>query len=125
MLFIVLENIIRSIRKHIPCQQCKKHYRLQDFYISDIYEGEMLIELTCKHCNNSMTLSAVITETNQGISMVKEDTFGTKPFQNKNTQTHTVKENPISEDEISKVNNTLKAFNGGFSDLFKSQNKTS
>ncbi len=115
MLYVILEKIIRSIRHHIPCPHCKKKFRLRDFFISDLLDGELYIELDCANCKRSSTIAASITSSYQGISFVSNNEVDNSDKK----QSKMNKVMPISKDELKKFNDKFKSFSGGFTELFK------
>lgn len=119
MLFIVFQYLVRSISKTIPCQACKKHFRLRDIYIVDLLEGEVYIEMNCRNCEAQTTIAANITPNQQGIQLIQDESMVNNDSKDIQKKTSKVATTQVSKNELKKLNTMLKSYKGGFKSLFK------
>jgi hypothetical protein len=103
MNFAELKEIIKYLKKTVPCSTCNKRLINEDIKVLSTFNGEALFHVNCHHCGNQLLAHITILEkTSEGSSINIE----------------TRKAGQISENDILDIHNFLKQFNGDFIQLF-------
>lgn len=111
-----LFEVLKYVRKSIPCPNCQKRYNIQNISVLASTKFECLLELNCKYCKKSSLTDLVATP--------RDSTKNTKDIEN-----HEIRETVplvnqifrggINENDILDIKNFLKSFDGDFKKLFK------
>ena len=103
MNFAELKDIIKYLKKTVPCGTCKKRLINEDIRVLTTHNGEGLFHIHCHRCRNQLLAHVTIFEnTSEGSSINIE----------------TRKTGMISENDYLDIHNFLKQFNGDFIQLF-------
>lgn len=98
-----LQEIIKHIKKIVPCSNCKKKFMNEDLEVISTFQNEGLFHFSCRNCRTQLLVHANIVSQN-------EDT--------KNYSIATHDADKISKNEILDMHNFLGNFNGDFENLF-------
>src|SRR3989338_8810402 len=101
MLFVVLQYLIRAISRTIPCPNCKKAFRLRDFYVADLLDGEIFMDVDCNNCGAQVSIIANVTQSQKGIQVIQEDN---SEINSGGAATKTAKMIHISKHELKTLN---------------------
>ena len=103
MNFAELKEIIKYLKKAVPCGTCNKRLINEDIRVLSTFGTEALFHINCHHCQNQLIVHITILEHTSERSSI-------------NIETH--KTGKISENDILDIHNFLQQFNGDFKQLF-------
>jgi len=96
MKYIELKNIIRHVKKNIPCQECTYTFKEKDITIIGIIQDTVFLDITCPGCKSHTIVNVNLLQNGKGVSYKHK--VGTKE--------------PISKNEVLDMHNFLKTFKG-------------
>lgn len=102
MNYIELKEILREIKKTMPCQKCGHFYKDEEIWILGTIFQQGFFITHCSKCKNEMIINM---------------SFHTHRIAHRSIK-KTAKFQPISTNDILDMRNFLKQFNGDFSSLF-------
>lgn len=103
-----LQEIIKHLKKSIPCNSCKKKFANEGLHVITTFQNEALLHLNCFNCHNQLLLHVAI------VNQQKHEHGEGKNILN--IQAH--QPGKISTNEILDIHNFLNQFNGDFKELF-------
>ncbi len=103
MNFAELKEIIKYLKKAVPCSTCNKKLLNEDIRVLSTYGGEALFYIKCHNCTNQLIVHITILERTSERSSINIETR---------------KAGDISQNDILDIHNFLKQFNGDFKQLF-------
>ena len=98
-----LQEIIKHLKRVVPCNRCKKRFSSEELQVISTYNNEGLFHLKCTGCSNQLIVHAAIVNKNEPENMP--------------VQTHQI-EHHINTNEVLDMHNFLNQFNGDFKELF-------
>lgn len=103
MSYAELKEIIKHLKKVMPCNNCKKKFMNEDMRVLSTFNNEALFHFRCHTCANQLMVHVSVVEQNEKVNKL-------------NIQT----QNPgsISPNDILDIHNFLNQFNGDFKTLF-------
>lgn len=122
MNFGELSQIVKYLKKNLPCNHCQKSYDPQDIEVLSTFEEQGLFSLNCPKCKNQLLVHITI---NDGETTVQEN----GPMENLPARKHrslehhlagrqTISSQIISSDDVIDMHCFLGEFNGDFKKLF-------
>lgn len=103
MNYIDLKEVIKHLKKVLPCSTCEKKFTSRDFYLLSTFQNEGLFHLHCHNCHNELLVHVAIS-----YEKKKNSVF------NIQTRPH----GRISANEVLDMHNFLNKFNGDFKAIF-------
>jgi len=104
-----LKEIIKHIKKVVPCSSCSKKFTDDKIDVLSVFGNDCLFQLSCPACSNQLVIHVTLTDQTQN---------DTKHL---NIRTHN---GPyISQNDVLDTHNFLNHFNGDFAKLFSSEPK--
>lgn len=97
-----LHEIIRHLKRVVPCNVCKSTFTNEDLHVLSTYQNEGWLSFCCHSCKNQLLVHVAI------VNRLKKN--------NLNISIHTQK--PVTSNEVIEMHNFLKNFNGDFKNLF-------
>ncbi|MCC7197533.1 hypothetical protein IT413_05060 [Candidatus Peregrinibacteria bacterium] len=111
MNFAELKEIIKQLKKIVPCSQCNKKFIEDGIRVLTTIQNEGLFHMSCFNCNNQVIVHVTISE-QEGDEIEQ-----TLPDMSKmNIRTH--RNIPVNENDILDIHNFLNSFNGDFKEFF-------
>jgi hypothetical protein len=107
MNFAELKEIIRHLKKVVPCTTCQKKFLDEDMRVLFTIGNDALFHLSCHNCKNQLIVRITITEQTTEKSQIN---------------IHTQQASEISHNDILDIHNFLNSFNGDFEKLFSEIN---
>lgn len=98
MNFENIKEVVRHLKKTLPCKNCKKIYRYKDISVVVATPTEGIFALKCNKCQLTTLAEVAINSYREHQSIV-------------------------SHKDVDEMHNFLETFNGDFKALFKSSNK--
>lgn len=98
-----LKEIIKHIKKVIPCGNCRKKFNDDDIHVLSTFQNDALFYFHCHFCNNQLVVHVSIVEQGKKNNKI-------------NIQAQSAPK--ISTNEILDLHNFLNKFNGDFKELF-------
>lgn len=105
MNYTELKEIVKQLKKMVPCNVCHKKFMNEDLQVLSTYHNEGLFHFYCHNCKNQLVVH---------VSIVVQNDEKTANF---NIKTHTG--DLINPNEVLDMHNFLNQFNGDFKQLFK------
>jgi hypothetical protein len=105
MNFSELQQIIKHLKKEVPCHACQKKFGNRGMQVISTFQNEALLQMDCFNCTNRLLVHVAIINQQQEKGTLKpqaEFTFHSE----------------ISKNEILDMHNFLNKFNGDFKELF-------
>lgn len=103
MHYAELKEIIKHLKKTLPCNTCNQRFADEDFKVLSTFNHEALFHFHCLKCNNQLLVHAAIVEQTPNGSKL-------------NIQAQ--KTDKISYNDFLDIHNFLNQFNGDFKELF-------
>lgn len=103
MNFNELKEIIKHLRKVVPCNSCERKFETEGIQVLSTYADEGLFYFTCSNCLNQLIIH---------VSIVDHD----EKEKSLNIQASTAPE--VSKNDVLDIHNFLAGFNGDFKNLF-------
>lgn len=98
-----LKEIIKYVKKTVPCGYCNKKFTDEGIKLVSQMGNDLLFHFSCDHCGNQLMIHVTLSEHEQNPNRLKI-----------NTHNHPM----ISHDEVLDIHNFLNKFNGDFRSLF-------
>ncbi len=115
-----LQQIIRYIRKSLPCSQCKKAYTNDNIEVLSTFDDQALFHLNCSHCTNQIIVHVTISD--QETTLTSKETDTQQIIQAKkamNERAHrSIGKADITLNDVIDIHQFLNTFNGDFKSLF-------
>lgn len=108
-----LYEVLKYVRKSIPCPNCQKRYNIQNISVLASTKFECLLELHCKYCKKSSLTDLVATPKDSQNSVESLEMKESVPLVNQ------IFRGGINKDDVLDIKNFLKNFDGDFKKLFK------
>jgi len=105
--FAELHEIIKYLKKAIPCGNCNKKRISEEIVVLFTYGVEALLHIDCSHCHNQVMVHITILEQTSEKSSINITTTPAKS---------------ISPNDILEIHTFLNQFNGDFKQLFTEYN---
>ncbi len=97
-----LREIIRHLKRVVPCSHCKKKLSNEEISLMATFHQESLLHLSCLQCGNQLIVHVSIVNKNDSSTL--------------SIKTH--EGSHISQNEVLDMHNFLGQFNGDFKQLF-------
>jgi hypothetical protein len=119
-----LNQIIRYLKKTLPCSQCQTPYDNAGIEVLSTFDDQGLFNLNCFQCNNQLLVHITISDDEKHLSDPKkvgrQSIRAHRSLTDKDFTT-TVHESYISTDDVIDMHTFLNQFNGDFKKLFSRQ----
>jgi|GEM_PF-706773 len=120
MNFSELSQIIRYLRKTLPCSQCQASYENESIEVLSTFDDQGLFNLDCHKCQNQLLVHITISDEEQNLSEPKKK--GHQIIRAHRSITEMGFENihgkHISTDDVINMHVFLNQFDGNFKNLF-------
>ena len=104
MIYPELKEIIKQLKKAVPCNVCHKKFQDEDLQVISTYANEGLFHFDCHNCKNQLVVHvSIMTKRNE-----KHANFNIKSRS----------PDKINPNEVLDMHNFLNKFNGDFKELF-------
>lgn len=107
MNFAELKEIVRHLKKVVPCTTCQKKFLNEDMRVLFTVGSDALFHLICHNCKNQLMVHITVTEQTAEKNQI-------------NIRTKAASE--ISHNDFLDIHNFLRSFNGDFEELFSETN---
>lgn len=97
------KEVIKHIKKTVPCGQCDKKFTDEGIKIVSQMGEDILFHFSCGNCGNQLLIHVTLTEQTQNPNRLKINTHDAAL---------------ISQDDVLDIHNFLNKFNGDFRKLF-------
>lgn len=97
------KEIIKHIKKTVPCSECQKKFTDNEVKLVSQMGSEVLFNFDCNRCKNQLLIHVTLASQKQNKNRLKINSH-------KGAQ--------ISHDEVLDIHNFLEKFNGDFRSLF-------
>jgi hypothetical protein len=107
MNFAELNEIIKYLKKAVPCSNCEKKLVNEDLSVLYTHGSEALLHVNCGTCRNQLIVHITILEQTSEKSAVNITT---------------AKPKTINQNDVLEIHSFLNQFNGDFKQLFTESN---
>jgi len=107
MNYTELKEIVRHIKKMVPCSNCNRKFNNDTIHVLSSYNHEALFHFNCSHCHNQLIVHVTVSDTGDDKSKLS--------IHAKNTHS-------ISQNDVLDMHNFLNGFKGDFRKLFSPEN---
>jgi hypothetical protein len=123
MNFSELSQIVKYLRKTLPCSSCQTPYELEDIEVLSTFDDQGLFNLRCAKCQNQLLVHITISDDDKKQSEQKnkgkQQIIRThRSITEKEIDKQMLSPNQISSDDIIDMHMFLNQFNGDFKQLF-------
>lgn len=98
-----LKDIIRHLKKTVPCSRCNKKFINEEIQVLSTYNTEALMHFNCQKCFNQLLIHVTIVEQTENNNII-------------NIRKH--KANAVNQNDVLDIHNFLNQFKGDFKNLF-------
>jgi transcription initiation factor IIE alpha subunit len=125
MNFNELSQIIRYLKKTLPCANCTNGYKGESIEVLSTFDDQGLFSLKCPKCQNQLLVHITISDEERNMSEPKSK--GTqlirahRAIADKDIEAQTLDGTNISTDDVINMHFFLNQFNGDFKKLFSKQ----
>lgn len=98
-----LKEVIKYIKKTVPCSDCNRKFTDEGVKLVSQMGNDLLFHFTCANCGNQLLIHVTLSDQPQNPNRLKIDTHSASN---------------ISHDEVLDIHNFLNKFNGDFRSLF-------
>ncbi len=119
-----LNQIIKYLKKTLPCSQCQTPYDNTGIEVLSTFDDQGLFNLSCFHCSNQLLVHITISDDEKDLSEPgkkgRQSIRAHRALTEKDI-TATFHGSNISTDDIIDMHTFLNQFNGDFKKLFSKQ----
>ena len=108
MNFAELKEIIKHLKKVVPCSGCSKKFLNEDLRVLSTFGNEALFHINCHNCTNQIIVH---------ITIVEQTT------EKNSISIRTTDAGKISYNDFLDIHNFLNQFNGDFQNLFSPEQR--
>ena len=72
MNFSELSQIVKYLKKTLPCNSCQKHYDPADIEVLSTFDDQGLFSLKCPTCQNQLLVHITISDDEKNLSNPKK-----------------------------------------------------
>lgn len=125
MNFSELSQIIRYLKKTLPCNTCQASYDPQDIEVLSTFDDQGLFSLSCPKCHNQLLVHITVSDEERNLSEPKSK--GTqmirahRSINEKEVEHHVYNSQIISSNDVIDMHCFLGQFNGDFKQLFSNK----
>lgn len=126
MNFSELSQIVRYLKKTLPCNSCQANYDPANIEVLSTFDDQGLFSLKCPKCNNQLLVHITISDEERNLSEPKST--GTQMIRAHRAITettemehHTLSSHMISSNDVIDMHCFLGQFNGDFKQLFSNK----
>ncbi len=121
MNFNELSQIIKYLRKTLPCSHCNEPYANENIEVLSTFDDQGLFNLNCYKCQNQLLVHITISDEEKHISEPnkkgKQIIRAHRAIQENNIE-HQIQGTIITTDDVINMHSFLNQFNGDFKELF-------
>jgi hypothetical protein len=124
MNFSELQQIIRYLRKTLPCSQCQASYDNESIEVLSTFDDQGLFNLNCQKCHHQLLVHITISDDEKNLSDPKKTGKQTIRAHRSITEkdiTASFPGNQISSNDVIDMHTFLNKFNGDFKKLFSNK----
>lgn len=124
MNFSELQQIIKYLRKTLPCSNCQTSYTNESIEVLSTFDDQGLFNLCCHKCSNQLLVHITISDDEKHLSEPKKGNKQTIRAHRALTEKDITASFPghqISTDDVIDMHTFLNNFNGDFKRLFSNQ----
>jgi hypothetical protein len=123
MNFSELSQIVKYLKKTLPCNHCQSSYDPQDIEVLSTFDEQGLFSLNCPKCQNQLLVHITIndgeTSIQESASPENPQTRRHRPVKAKGENNHhAISSQIISSNDVIDMHCFLGEFNGDFKQLF-------
>lgn len=107
MNFNELKELVKHLKKVVPCSTCEKKFTNEDINVVSTFKDEAVFHFTCPKCTNQLLVHVSVTD--QGS-------------ENSTLNIQAKSADSISQNEVLDIHNFLNGFKGDFKKLFSIEN---
>ena len=124
MNFSELSQIIRYLRKTLPCSQCQAQYGNDNIEVLSTFDDQGLFNLNCAKCQNQLLVHITISDEERNMSEPgkkgRQFIRAHRALTDLDIEAHIQGKN-ISTDDVISMHTFLNQFDGNFKELFSKQ----
>ena len=124
MNFSELNQIIKYLKKTLPCSNCQTAYNNNNIEVLSTFDDQGLFNLSCSKCSNQLLVHITISDEEKNLSEPKKSGRQNIRAHRSITEkdiTTTIHGSHISTDDVIDMHTFLNQFNGDFKKLFSKQ----
>jgi hypothetical protein len=125
MNFSELSQVVRYLRKTLPCSGCQATYEGESIEVLSTFDDQGLFNLHCPHCHNQILVHITISDEERNLSEPKSKgkqiIRAHRAITEKEIDKQLLEGANISTDDIINMHFFLNQFNGDFKQLFSKQ----
>jgi len=125
MNFSELSQIVRYLRKTLPCASCQSVYEHESIEVLSTFDDQGLFSLHCPKCQNQILVHITISDEEKNLSEPKSKgkqyIRAHRSITEQEVSTKTLQGANISANDIIDMHLFLNQFNGDFKQLFSKQ----
>ncbi len=122
MNFSELSQIVRYLRKTLPCANCKSNYEAPNIEVLSTFDDQGLFSLECPGCHNQVLVHITVSDEERNLSEPKSPgkqiIRAHRSITEKEIDKHLLQGAQISSNDIIDMHLFLNQFNGDFKQLF-------
>lgn len=121
MNFSELNQIVRFLRKTLPCSSCKTSYLNDSIEVLSTFDDQGLFNLTCPSCQTQLLVHITISDDERNLSEPKKSgkqSIRAHRSLNEKDITTQIHDAHISTDDVINMHTFLNQFDGNFKELF-------
>lgn len=125
MNFSELSQIVRYLKKTLPCNSCQANYDPADIEVLSTFDDQGLFSLKCPKCQNQLLVHITISDEERNLSEPKSK--GTQMIRahraitESEVEHRTLSTQMISTNDVIDMHSFLGQFNGDFKQLFSNK----
>lgn len=117
-----LQQIVRYIRKNLPCSHCEKAYHNEEIEVLSTFDDQGLFNLSCHKCHNQILVHITISDQETHLSTPgkarQQIIRAHRSITEKDTANALAGNNGINSNDVIDIHTFLNNFNGDFKKLF-------
>ena len=124
MNFSELQQIIKYLKKTLPCAECQHVYDNEGIEVLSTFDDQGLFNLNCHQCNNQILVHITISDEERDLSEPKKSgkqTIRAHRAINDKDITTNISGKQISTNDVIDMHTFLNKFNGDFKKLFSNK----
>lgn len=124
MNFSELQQIVKYLRKTLPCSHCQSSYDNEGIEVLSTFDDQGLFNLNCPKCKHQLLVHITISDEEKNLSdpeKANQQTIRAHRSINDKDITASFPVNQISTNDVIDMHTFLNQFNGDFKKLFSNK----